>query len=68
MEHFREEPMEEILFGRDEQIEDQMEQLIYNNARAEGGVNDDDFDQFLNDYEIGMESQDVTATNSGGEV
>ena len=60
--------MEEILFGRDEQIEDQMEQLIYNNARAGGDVDDYDFDQFLNDFGIESQDFDVVIANSSGEV
>ena len=68
MEHFRDEPIEEVQFQRDEEMEDQIEQLTFNGARAGGDVNDYDFEQFLNDFGDGMESRDVVITNSGGEV
>ena len=68
MEHLRDEQIEEAQFQRDEEMEDQMEQLIFNDARAGGEVNDYDFERFLNDFGDGMESADVAITNSGGEV
>ena len=68
MEHLRDKQIEEAQFQRDEEMEDQMEQLIFNDARAGGEVNDYDFEQFLNDFGDGMESRDVVITNSGGEV
>lgn len=49
-------------------MEDQMEQLIFNDARAGGDVDDYDFEQFLNDFGIESQDFDVAITNSGGEV
>ena len=66
MEHLRDEQREDLL-QRDEEREDQMEQIIYNEAR-DGVDVDDDFSQFLNDYGDRMESHDVVITNSRGEV
>ena len=68
MEHLRDEQIEEAQFQRDEEMEDQMEQLIFNDARAGGDVDDYDFDQFLNDFGIESQDFDVVIANSGGEV
>ena len=58
MEHLWDEQIEEAQFQRDEEMADQMEQLIFNDARAGGDVDDYDFEQFLNDFGDGMESRD----------
>ena len=68
MEHLRDEQIEEAQFQRDEEMEDQMEQLIFNDARAGEDVDDYDFDQFLNDFGIESQDFDVVIANSGGQV